>query len=335
MTAPEESTARPPEAEEEQQQDDMEEDEWIVSCRCESARAVSTLLSCLKSVGGGKTAASERLDATQSERRSSSTSHHLQPVTVFCSPSSLTFHTAARAKQMQASVDMQASLFSEYRVAGGSDDGDGGEDWQAGGEFCVNLTTVLECLAVMGNHSDNVKLTFSYNATQEIFKLELLEPVSGCLSTAVIPGMTTAAEEHTASSQLALAFRSSPIAARIIVKSETLKDVLAELEAVTGATTVSVALSPQGLDMATTGHWGECLVTVPGRGHHVVSLEVLNNSNDAAVQQHPSRSYPFTSLVESMRGLDIAEETCITINHGTNRSPWYNFGTSNVVFCFL
>jgi Repair protein Rad1/Rec1/Rad17 len=167
----------------------------------------------------------------------------------------------------------------------------------------------LDCLHVLGTQSlERTKLCFAYNAAKEIFKLELLEE-SGVLSTAAIPGMLP---HDDVGNSLALAFRSSPLVARMICKSETLREVIPELELVAGATigTVSLGLA-NGLEIATVGHWGECLVSVPSRGSHIVSFDVPPQHQ---AQAAPARSYPLHSLLGSMRGLEIAEETCITIN---------------------
>ena len=91
---------------------DSTTDEFLLHCRCESARFLATLLA--------------SLDASQA----------LQPVTVFCSPTSLTFHVHGKAKNLQSSVDIPADVFMDYQV-------------KENGEFSVNLTTVLECLALL------------------------------------------------------------------------------------------------------------------------------------------------------------------------------------------
>lgn len=241
-------------------------------------------------------------------RRSTASASAIQPVTVFCSPTNLTFHVYGKSKQTQASVDMQSGLFSEFRIAqSDAEDGADQEEWQAGGEFCVNLTTVLDCLHILGTQGlDKTTLCFTYNLTKEIFKIELLEE-SGVLSTAAIPGMLP--PEDDLGNSLALAFRSSPIAARIIFKAETLRELLPELELVTGATFGTVVLGPNGLEIAAVGHLGECLISVPSKGTHVVSIEIPVPSQVAA-----PRTYPLHSLLGSMKGLEIAEETCITMN---------------------
>jgi len=316
-------------------------DEWLVSCRCESAKAVSTLLCCLRHVGSGDGGGNGARDSSSLSQRnggggrsgkkqsgamsSSSSPPALQPVTVFCSPSGLTFHAHGKAKQAQASVDLHAGMFAQYRVAeqvqvvggvnGGSGEGGGEEgeeskpDWHAGGEFCVNLTTLLECLHVLGlQNLEKTKLCLSYNLTKEVLKLELLQEESGVLSTAAIPGIVPADDDDLQNS-LALAFRSSIIAARMIVKSETLLHVVQELELVSGATVGTVSLGPKGLDMSVTGHFGECMVSVPAKGGHVVSLELPTGAQ--SVRTH---RYPLHSLLAAMRGLEIAQETCVTMN---------------------
>jgi hypothetical protein len=248
-------------------------------------------------------------------RSTAASASAIQPVTVFCSPTNLTFHVYGKSKQTQASVDMQSGLFSEFRIIAhqspeegqDQDQNQNQEEWQAGGEFCVNLTTVLDCLHILGTQGlEKTTLCFTYNLTKEIFKIELLEE-SGVLSTAAIPGMLP--PEDDLGNSLALAFRSSPIAARIIFKAETLRELIPELELVTGATFGTVVLGPNGLEIAAVGHLGECLISVPSKGSHVVSIEIPVRSQVAA-----PRTYPLHSLLGSMKGLDIAEETCITMN---------------------
>jgi Repair protein Rad1/Rec1/Rad17 len=288
-----------------------EEDEWLFSCRCESAKVISTLLSCLKLItatAATTTAtAAHREELTSHTRRKSTLIH---PVTVFCSPSSITFQVYGTARQSQASVEINSTLFSDYRLlskpppSNGNGNGNGNgqdDDWQAGGEFCVNLTTVLECLHVLGlQNLDRTKLCLSYNLTEEIFKMELLE--EGILSTAAIPGMMPPDDNG---NSLALAFRSTPTVARIILKSEYLREAMQELDLVHGATCCTVSLGPSGLQLAAVGHVGECLISLPSGGTSIIQLDCTDNE---------ARTYPLHSLQSGMQGLEIAEETCITIN---------------------
>jgi len=144
----------------------------------------------------------------------------------------------------------------------------------------------------------------SYNLSQEVFKVELTDD-AGVLLTAAIPGMEP--PEDDAGGSLALAMRSSPIAARIIVKSDTLREILMELESVGGANVGTVSLNSRSFDIAVVGDLSECLVSIPCRGDHVVSLDCASSN--------ATYNFPLHSLLGSLRGLEIAEETCITINN--------------------
>lgn len=286
------------------------DDDWLVACRCESAKSLATLLSCLEHIHN------------DSEKKSS----RIQLVTAYCTHANISFHVTGKAKQIQASVDMPSTLFSEYRVAQYDDqDGGAGEvrvKLTTGNvsillmlnlgvrvqQFSVNLTTLLEYLHLLGTPTlDRTKCFFSYNTAEELFRIELLEE-SGVLSTTAIPGMLPASSDPAPS--LAQAFRSADTCARMIVQSDTLLLGVQELEHMAGAKSITVSLKTQtGLEMVAVGDWGECHVQVPGRGNHVVSMEVSNttaNDND--------RSYSMKSFMASMKGLEIAQETCITMN---------------------
>lgn len=360
---------------------EQEEDTYLVSCRCESAKSISALLSCLKriasdTVGGSSTFTTNNINNNSSHeqqqynnnnnrnRRSilsssttttstaalpSSVAASLHPVTVFCSAAGLTFHVyGTKSKQMQASVDMPRALFSDYSVASSSSNTDrdtnSNSRWNgsgSGGEFTVNLGTVLDCLHALGTHRlDATQVCFSYNATRELFHLELLLD-QGVLCTAAIPGLLLEADDdasnHNAS--LAGAFRSSPTVARMIVRSEALQELVAELELVAGGTRATVALEEStGLQMTVVGFLGECHISLPAQGRHMVAVEFSNHSNTNTTNESTSRNnntsnyatsaaggrqppppqqqriYPLHSLLESMRGLEIAQETCVTMN---------------------
>jgi hypothetical protein len=81
-----------------QQQAEEEDDGVLFSCRCESAKSVTTLLSCLKQVAGEKRGA---------EGGRAAGSNKVQHATVFCGPTAITFHVHGRSRQSQSSVDMQ------------------------------------------------------------------------------------------------------------------------------------------------------------------------------------------------------------------------------------
>jgi hypothetical protein len=281
---------------------------------------------------------------------SSSGRGKVQYATVFVTEKSLTFQVHGVGKQSRATVDIQAGLFSEYFVAeqvvpledDDDDENNGNEppmmEVIRGGEFGINLTTVLECLCVLGpNTLDRTTLCLSYDAQAAIFKIELLDQ-SCCggssagtsslnsgviISNCAIPGMAVADDDDDNdggedddgqnTSTLDYAFRSHPILARARIKSDFLKDAITELTDVGGSTSATIGISKLGLEFATFGHSTECHVVVPYVGNHpevFVSLEGVGEGENVL----HARSYPLHSILSAMRGLEIASETCITIN---------------------
>jgi hypothetical protein len=290
-----------------------ENDDFVVACRCESPRAVVTLLQCLKDVAGGGEKEQSSSRSTQPRRRQRSM---IQPVTVYATPQGMTFHVYGSSKQSQASIDMPASLFSEYKCNEG--------------EFCVNLTTLLECFTVLmsadhsthhnhnnhhphhnnhprhhnnhhHHHCKNSTLFLTYHLSTELLRVELDH--QGFLCTAAIPGMVPPEEEGGMTS----AFSTSPVVARILLSSQLIRDVLPELEWVAGTTTATVRISQQsGLELATIGHSSQCLIQIQdttGRG-------IISNECDHQVQH----AFPFTTLLQAFAGLELAHETCVSIN---------------------
>jgi len=235
-----------------QQTEEVEEDDDdadpLFSCQCDSARTIATLLSCLRRVittgNNNATFANSHTQSgatqtqrggTQSAAISGASANKIQHATVYAGPNGLTFHVQhGLAKQSQCSVDLPKNMFKEYFVGEeevwleDSDDEDGnnngnnnnGSSQQTGktkeiiqgGEFGVNLTTVLECFSILsktgskpssattstagGGHSgkgnsskhlgeyaslSNVPLCMSYDRGTATFHLEFLE--GGSLAT--------------------------------------------------------------------------------------------------------------------------------------------------------
>lgn len=193
-------------------------------------------------------------------------SNKVQHVTVYAGPDGLTFHVQhGLAKQSQCSVDMPKTMFRDYYVGEEevwleeSDDDDDNDDGEGrdemtnvgagisqhhlqrkgggrtkeiihGGEFSVNLTTVLDCFSILsktgskpnsaggggssrgGNNGtggnkhpggeysslSNVPLCMSYDRGTATLHLEFLEDggkgasVGGCLVTCEVPGVAVA-----------------------------------------------------------------------------------------------------------------------------------------------
>lgn len=60
--------------------------------------------------------------------------------------------------------------------------------------------------------------------------------------------------------------------------------------------------------MGAAGHSGDCLVHLPKNSEIFVSLHC------DPPNKHHFRSYPLNSFLQGMRGLDIANETCVSLN---------------------
>ena len=311
-----------------------DEDGLLFSCRCESAKSVTTLLNCLRRVALPSPSSSTEYGGSSTDRRGRNKPHL---ATVFVSPAALTFKVLGHGKQSLASVELQAGLFSEYYVVEKResvleeiDDIDENEHGQKqtlsaqklkieiynGGEFGINLTTLLECLHVLGTSSlDQTKLSLSYDTICSELRIELLEDggMNGggaILSTCIIPGMSSDDNEEWGASGLAVAFAASPMAARVIVKSKFLKDAITELSDVPGAVTAMVGISPIGLELETVGHSSEAHISLPFAGNHPEAFVSL----ECNPKKMHSKSYPLHSILSAMRGLEIACETCVTIN---------------------
>eukprot|EP00956_Cyclotella_meneghiniana_P013116 scaffold18805_cov95-Cyclotella_meneghiniana.AAC.10 len=343
-----------------EEHDHDEENHLLFSCQCDSAGTVGTLLACLRRVlskssgGTAGIAATQGWGATQGGSSTAATSK-LQHATVYAGPNGLTFHCVqGLAKQSQCSVDLPKGLFREYFVgeeevwleesddesesavdngngAGGSQKTVKAKETIQGGEFGINLTTVLECFSVLSkNHKpkasnsngsmgefaslNKVPLCMSYDRDTATFHLEFLDEAAGpggCLVTCEVPGV--AVDENGDQSGLASAFRSSPLLGRAILYSDALSAAVGELHDVPGASVVEVKLSKTGIELGTVGPRSEVWVNVPyhsrqGTAGMYVGLECYSEHNDML------RKYPLSAFLTGMRGLDIGCETCISVN---------------------
>ena len=94
------------------------EDEWLVSCQCASAKGIASLLSCLVQPSNSTTSTTSTGTASSLPSSSSSSLTGSQCLTVFCNAQGITFHVQGnRSKQYQASIDIPAEWFTDYRVA--------------------------------------------------------------------------------------------------------------------------------------------------------------------------------------------------------------------------
>jgi len=320
--------------------DENDDDGILFSCRCESARVVGMLLACLQHVSPSSnflinTGITHNID--RSQRRG--TKDKAQYATVIVSENAVTFYVYGFGKQSQAMVDLHAGLFSEFYVAetlvpadeitrNPSPTSHGDMRPIYGGDFGINLTTILDCLNVLGTTAlDRTKICFSYDRQMAIFKIELLEEnlsgngskLSGSiLSTCAIPGMCAPEEEDDhdinftqGRTALTVAYRSSPVVARAVLKSGFLRVIMNELNDIPGAVAANIAISSNGFEISTVGHTTECQISLPFQGNHPQFFLTLECKPPSKVH---SQSYPLHSVLTAMKGLEIGHETCISMN---------------------
>ena len=90
-------------------------DGLLFSCRCESARPISTLLSCLRQTSHTHPVHSS-VNNTLTSTQSANKKQRVQFATVICSEKALTFQVYGVGKQSRARVDLNQGLFSEFFV---------------------------------------------------------------------------------------------------------------------------------------------------------------------------------------------------------------------------
>lgn len=187
----------------------------------------------------------------------------------------------------------------------------------AGGEFAVNLTSVLEAAScLLPPSAGSSQLNLSYDRGEAVLKMEFLQhdlAAGSILSTCALPGLAPADEDdedEEGGKSLALLFRKTEVTARAIASSEYLRPAVGELAEVAGATCCTLGISPKGVTMGCVGNamGGDCLVELGKEGF--VSLEC---HADLDVEKH-EWTYPLHLMLQGMRGLEVARETCVSLN---------------------
>ncbi|KAL3792026.1 hypothetical protein HJC23_011191 [Cyclotella cryptica] len=338
----------------------------LFSSQCDSAGAIGTLLSCLRRVisksSHGPAVPTTGHAAIAAVGGGAETK--VQHATVYAGPNGLTFHCVqGLARQSQCSVDLPRGLFREYFVGeeevwleeseeegdlddvdNGSSEAGGGSQRRTrvkevirGGEFGINLTTVLECFSILsknhrpskgggvgvgGKHPlgeyaslDKVPLCMSYDRDTALFHLEFLDEGSiggGCLVTCEVPGVSV--DENGDNSGLASAFRSSPLLARAIFYSDALQAAVAELYDVPGASVVEVKFSKKGMELGAVGPRSEVCVSVPYQARPRANGMYVGMEYYSQEEENMAKRYPLGAFLTGMRGLDIGCETCISVS---------------------
>ncbi len=200
-----------------------------------------------------------------------------QHTTFFCSPSAgLTIHTHPNP-QFQCTLELPLGLFSKFHAKEC--------------DFCVSYKTLLECLGVL-TIEHPLKLSLQYHAPTEVLKLEAT--LKHGVSSAAISGMVP----PESSAELSAAFGASPVVARLLCNSKNLQD-WAELELVQGVASIRLVFQPHTFTCFVVGHSSQCQVVLP------LPVET---------QDKFQYSYPFQGWKRAMKPLDVAKETCLSIN---------------------
>ena len=97
-----------------------------------------------------------------------------QHVHVEVNEDALTFIVAGRSKFTQAQTNLKRSLFQKYEVAQGS--GRGGEWKGCENKFSINLSTLLDCLQILGPATlAHTSVSLSYRPQEAVFRVTLEE----------------------------------------------------------------------------------------------------------------------------------------------------------------
>ena len=206
--------------------------------------------------------------------------------------------------------------------------------------FRLSLRTLLECLQVFGPGSlHQTDLHMSYAPGAARFRLQLEE--HGVLTTCEIATVDDGADadgradDGGAGIDLVEAYHATPEAAKAIMRSEPLREVMADLDqGISGAAHVALAFVPgparARLELAAEGTQGRLRIEVPKSSELFQLFETVEepgaaagapaaSAPAAAASGAPARRtwswrYSISTLLLGMRALSIASETFLRIN---------------------
>ena len=111
----------------------------MFSCRIESSKAISDVLTCL-----------------------SSSSKKDQPCHIEATPEALTFVMLGKAKSTQSIITLRHDLFDEYDVQ------DPTVQEEPSIKLSLNLTTLLDCFQIFGSSSDATIASINYSVSHHL-----------------------------------------------------------------------------------------------------------------------------------------------------------------------
>lgn len=279
---------------------EVEEDAKAFSCSVDNLKSIVEIVNCL-----------------------SSYSNKNQECHIEATPTELVLIVTGKSKATQARITLQEELFEEFLYAASEDETIG---------FVVNLNVFLDCLCLFGISSENITATMSYSTKDEIFRISLEE--LGVVTTCDISALYQDNSDDTHHS-LFTEFRDTGEVCQVIIKSEPLREAIAELTDCfwAGSVRFEVSNNPGFMKLSTGGAIGVSEIKIPTTSDAIVSFRCLTNqdvqqreqdANDngsvgrkrsAPTFEEPlTSSYPLKSLLTGMKALGVSKETFIRLN---------------------
>lgn len=184
--------------------------------------------------------------------------------------------------------------------------------------FRINLNTLLDCLSIFGPstlHTTSVSMSYSL----ETAKLSLVLEEGGVLTECSIP---TLMEEFESSSEVAgqafeLAFELAPVTAKVLIKSQVLRDAFMELAELPSAASVRLVMFPRedsnldrespsvGFRMSAAGETTLC------------EIDFLCSSGalvEFSCERESSATYHLGVIQSALKAVHVASESFIRMN---------------------
>ncbi|KAF2367177.1 Rad1/Rec1/Rad17 [Trinorchestia longiramus] len=217
------------------------------------------------------------------------TDHQLQrgkAATVYASINGLKF-TLEEGKTLQANAFIQAEFFQDYNIL---------EEMLT---FKVNLNVLVECLSIFGSRSSagiTPALQLMYNGSG--CPLILLLEESGAITDCKIV-------TRDASESLDFNFSNDRVVNKLIMRSECLREVFAELDQSSEFLTFHITASPPSLRLTTDGNYGVVQTEIPGDSEMMETFKCSSST---------SHSYKMYLLHTTMKALAAAQKVSLRVD---------------------
>lgn len=200
------------------------------NCKSPSTRVLHSLLSSLSALSANSASTLNSVAKRARFNRNCS---------VYVSPADITFVVAGLVKTSQASVNIQAELFSSYNLPG--------DEATRGHDFSLDIDVLLTSLSTLGGERDNITCEITYDPESKIFKTALKDRNGAVSETAIQTTCDDSSNDD--DTYLQTTFMSSQVVSRAIIKSSILKSTFAEIMRVPGSTSVELTMSPHSVTL--------------------------------------------------------------------------------------